>query len=349
MSILVAVAFLSSACNRSGGSGDAAGEVKVYMWSEYIDPAIVEDFERQTGLAVRLSVYERTEDMMAKLRHAGGAEQYDVVIMSDHAVPVMAKAGLIRPLDAGKLPHLVNVADRFKAPPYDPGGKFSVPYQWGTMGILYRKDKLGEIEPSWGVLLAPARVPGTFVLIDSKRDMLAAALKYEGHSVNSKQPAEVGSAADLIARAKAHDRCKGFEAGVEGKNKVVAGEQSLAIVYNGDGVRALAEEPATAFVLPREGSIIWVDAMTITAKAPNADGAHRFIDFILDPAVGAKLSNFTRFASPNTKAIPLINEADRNNPVIYPPEEDIRRMEYLEDLGESARLYDEAWTSIKNR
>lgn len=340
-------AWFSAGCRDSTG---AAGQVNVYLWSEYIDPAIVKDFERETGLRVRRSEYESTQDMMAKLQQAGGAELYDVVIMADHAVREMAEAGLLRPLELDKIPNRVNVAERFANPPYDPRGRYSLPYQWGTVGIMYRPDKIGRIEPSWAALFDPARVAGPFVLLDDMRDLFAAALKFEGHSVNSTDPGQVRSAAELIARAKAHPKCLGFAGGAEGKNKVVSQDAALAIVYNGDALRGISEAPGAAFVIPREGSIIWTDAMTIPAKAPNPDGAHRFINYLLDARVGARLSNYTRFASPNAKALPLINEADRNNPAVYPPQEQLGRMEFLEDLGEAVRrLYDPAWTSVKAR
>lgn len=348
--VCVLFAAAGAACSKSPDSATSrpAGEaLNVYMFSEYIDPAIPAEFERQTGTRVRVSVYEATEEMIAKLQQAGGAEQFDVVVASDHAVPVLVKLGLIQALDAEKVPNRANLSGRFRDPAYDPGNRHSLPYQWGTVGLMYRKDRVRDFEPSWAMVFEPGRSPGPFVLIDSMRDMLAAALKYDGRSVNSRDASEVKSAGERVLRAKKQAACLGFEGGVGGKNKVVSNEAAVAIVYNGDAVRAAEEEPNVAFAVPKEGTVMWVDVMTLSARARHVEAAHRFINYILDPQVGAKLSNFNRYATPNEAALPLIRAEDRSNPAIYPSEELMKKMEYLEDLGGDTRLYDEVWTAVK--
>ncbi|HPD15973.1 MAG TPA: spermidine/putrescine ABC transporter substrate-binding protein [Planctomycetota bacterium] len=343
----LALAALALGCSQAE---KPKPQVTVYMYSEYIDPELPREFEAQTGIRVRLDVYEATEEMMAKLQQAGGASQYDVVVVSDHAIPVLTKLGLLQPLEAAKLPNAKNVSPQFANPPYDPGSKYSLPYQWGTMGLLYRKDKVPQAaELSWSLLLEPAKQPGLFVLIDSMRDMMAVALKMHGASVNSRKPDEVRAASDLILAAKRSTRCLGFEGGVGGKNKVADGTATLAVVYSGDALKACQENDQLAYGVPREGSIIWVDAMTIPVNAPNPDAAHQFINFILDAKVGARLSEFTCYATPNAASLPLLKQEDRENPAIYPPEETLKKLEYLEDLGDDSKLYDEIWTAVKAR
>ena len=327
----------------------AAKKVNVYMWSEYIDPKIPEAFEKETGLKVRIDVYESTEDMQAKLQQAGGDRQYDVVVASDHVIPVLAKLKLIQPLPADKIANKANVAERFQNPSYDPGSKYSLPYQWGTMGLIYRKDKAPQLEASWAAVFDEAKQPGPFVLIDSMRDMMAAALKFQGQSINARKPEQLKAAGELILKAKKSPKMVAFEGGVGGKNKVASGDATLAIVYNGDAIRALDEDKNLEFVVPKEGTLIWVDAMTIPAHAPNLEGACKFINYMLDANVGAQLSNFNRYATPNAKSMPMIEAKDRENPRIYPSEELMKKMEYLEDLGDDTRLYDETWTAIKSR
>jgi len=347
--VLMVAGFAECRRSPSSETRPAVRPLTVYMFSEYIDPAICREFERRTGMPVRIDVYEATEEMMAKLQQGGGAGQYDVVVASDHAVTVLAKLGLLAPLDASKIPNSRHIAQRFRDPPYDPGGRYSRPYQWGTVGLMYRRDRVGTLEPTWGVILEPDRQPGPFVLIDSMRDMLGIALKYQGRSLNSSDPEELRAAGELVLRAKKSPRLLGFEGGVGGKNKVVSGDAAVAIVYNGDAIRAAEEEPNVAFVLPREGSVIWVDAMTIAAGSPHVEAAHAFIDYILEPQVGAQLSNFIRYATPNAAALPEIRPADRENPAIYPPEELMGKLEYIRDLGPATRLYDEVWTAVKSR
>ncbi|MBM4039212.1 MAG: spermidine/putrescine ABC transporter substrate-binding protein [Planctomycetes bacterium] len=346
---LLAAFALACLCLSCSQAEKPKQQVTVYMYSEYIDPDLPKEFEKQTGIAVRLDVYENTEEMTAKLQHAGGVSQYDVVVVSDHQVPVLAKLGLLQPLDAAKLPNAKNVAEQFKSPPYDREGKFSQPYQWGTMGLIYRKDKVQATEFSWALLLDPEKQPGPFVLIDSMRDMMAVAFKTLGVSVNSRKPEDLKAASELILKAKRSAKCLGFEGGVGGKNKVADATAAAAIVYSGDAIKACEEDGHLAYVIPKEGSIIWVDAMTIPAKAPNAEAAHKFINFILDAQVGARLSNFNRYATPNAGSLALIRKEDRDNPAIYPSPDTLKTLEYLEDLGEATKLYDEVWTTIKSR
>ena len=344
---LVLAGLLCSACSESGKAPKP--RVTVYMYSEYIDPELPKEFEQRTGMPVRIDVYESTEEMMARLQHAGGMRQYDVVVVSDHAIPVLARLGLLQPLDAAKIPNARNVAEQFKKPPYDPESKFSLPYQWGTVGLMYRKDRIPALEPTWALLLDPAKQPGPIVLIDSMRDMMGVALKSLGYSLNSRKAEELRAAGQAVLTAKRSAKCLGFEGGVGGRNKVADGSAFLAIAYSGDAIKAIEENKGLGYVLPREGSILWVDAMVIPSQAPNAAGAHQFINFILDRAVGAKLSDFNRYATPNAASLSRIKKEDRENPAIYPSADDIKRLEYIEDVGDATRLYDEVWTAAKAR
>ncbi len=332
----------------------AVEEVVVYMYSEYIDPELVGAFEAQTGMRCRIDVYESSEEMFAKVSQAGGDSQYDVLVVSDVIVPALVKSRLVRELDRSLIPNATNVDRAFTDPPFDPGSKFSLPYQWGTIGLMYRKDKIPvpPEEASWAAVFDTPHQPGAFVLMDSLRDTLGIALRYLGHDMNSTDPAHLRAATDLLLRAKSSALCKGFEGGVGGKNKVLAGEADLAVVYNGDAIRGINEEDkrdTLAFVVPREGSVIWTDVMVITTRAPNAAGGHRFIDFILEAKNGAQLSNFNRYPSPNAASLPMILEEDRVNPEIYPSPQRMSKLAYLHDLGAATRLYDEAWTAVKSR
>ncbi len=347
LAILIACCALLAACGKSasGNAGSAApgtSSVTVFMYSEYIDPALVQKFEKETGLKIVLDTYENTEEMMSKVSSAG--DQYDVVVVSDHAIPVMAARGTFRPLDLQKIPNAKNVSKRFARPPYDPDGKYSLPYQWGTMGLVYRTDKLPGFVPSWAAVLDPARQPGPVVLLDSMRDLMAAALFQRGFSPNSRNAAELKSAGELL-RASRTKKMVGFYGSPDSVGKVLAGDAWVGIAYNGDAVAKL--DPNTDFVVPREGTIIWVDAMTVPAKAPNPAGALKFMDFILRPEVGAQLSNFLEYATPNEASLPLIKPEVRNNARVYPPDSQTAKMVMLEDAREATTLYDQVWTRVK--
>ena len=332
------------------GSISRAAEIKLLTWSDYIDPEIPKQFEQKTGIAVKIDVYEETEAMMAKLQAAGGDSQYDVVVVTDHAIPVLAKLGLIRKLELAKIPNAKNVDKRFVSPPYDPKGEYSLPYQWGTVGIIYRKNLAG-FEPSWKMIFDPDHQPGRVLMLDSMRDTIGAALKLNGSDVNTHKSDDLKKAMQTLLAGKQTPKFMGFDGSPSSAKKVASGEADLAIVYNGDALNATREDKnhACDYVVPDEGSIIWVDTMVVTSHAPNVDGAHRFIDYLLDAKVGAQLSNYINYATPNAAAMPRINEEARSNPRVYPPADQMKRLNYLEDVGDATGVYDEVWTAVKSR
>ena len=329
------------------GKASAAGELRLYIWSEYIDPAIVKDFEKKFGCKVLIDLYESNEEMTAKLI-AGGVSQYDIVVPSGYAVKSMIEQNLLMKIDKSKVPNLKNIDPKFTKLAADPGDAFSVPYQWGTIGIMYRKDKVKNFVPSWKMIFDDKTL-GPFILMDSTREMIGSALIYLGKSLNTTNKDDLLAAAKVLLAAKKDKNFKGFEGGIGGKNQIIAGTAAMAVVYNGDAVRGMADNPNAAFVNPVEGGLIWVDSMGITAKAPNADLAHKFIDYILDPKVGAQLSNFNRYPTPNAASIPMIRPEDLKNPAIYPDARTKAKLQFLDDLGKDNRIYDEVWTMIKSR
>lgn len=321
--------------------------VTAYMYSEYIDPAIPDEFTAATGIKLVIDTYENQDEMLGKLQ-SGALTQYDVLIATDVIVPQMIRLGLVQRLDPALIPNGKNVDGKFRDQAYDKGNAYSWPYQWGTVGVMYRTDVVkGEL--SWAMLLEPAKQPGPFVLMDEMRSTMAMALQFQGKSTNSKNPAEIKAAADLLLKAKKSSKFLGFEGGVGGMNKVLAGEAAMAVVYNGDAVKNLPEDGSCSFAVPKEGSGIWCDVMLLSAKAPNAKGGQTFINYILDPKVGAQLSNFNHYATPNAASKPMIEEKDRTNPAIYPTAEIMAKLEFQEDVGEAVKLYDEAWTAVKSR
>ena len=335
--LVLAVLFLSL------GSLVAEQRLNLFIWSEYIDPQVVADFEKKFDCKVTIDLYEDAESMLAKVQ-GGGASLYDVVVPPDHIVPAMVKLNLLSPLRHEQIPNLKNLDEKFANPPYDRGNKFTAAYQWGTVGILVRKNDKAKVD-SWNILFDSKRELGSFVLIDSMRDMIGAALKYKGYSLNSTDPKQLKEARDLVIDAK--KRALSFDGSVGGKNKVLGKNAAAAIVYSGEGVRAMTEDPGVVYFIPKEGSQIWVDNIAVLAKAPNRDLAEKFVNYILEPEVGAKISNFTSFASPNKASTKFIKPEDLKNPAIYPDESTKAKLEFLTDLGGKSRIYDEVWTQIK--
>ncbi|BBO91516.1 spermidine/putrescine ABC transporter substrate-binding protein [Desulfosarcina ovata] len=342
--LLMAVMVLLSVVAAS------AEEVRIYTWSEYMDEEkMPTDFEARTGIKVRLDIYENNEEMVAKLQ-AGGVSQYDIIVPSDYIMPVLINQNLVQPLDHGQIPNLGNLKPIFRNTTYDPGNKYSVAYQWGTVGLMYRKDKVSaDAVKSWSVLFDAAKQPGAFWLIDSVREMMGIALVYQGKDFNSTNPVDLKAAADLLVATKRTKNCMGFKPGVGGKNDVVAGTAVAAIVYNGDAIQSVSQEPdKLGFVIPKEGSEIWYDSMCIPAKAPNPAAAHKWINWILDPQVGAELSNYNQYATPNAAAEAHITPEDLENSGIYPTPEIMEKLYFTKDLGKQNRIMDEAWTRAKS-
>lgn len=322
----------------------AKNKMNLFIWSEYIDPEIIKDFEKEYDCSVTIDLYEDNESAMAKLQ-GGGSSQYDIVVPSDFIIPAMIGLNLLAPLDHSKIPNMSNLEPKFINPAYDAGNKYSVAYQWGTVGIYARKGEKPN-ERTWGLLFDAAKSPGSFLMMDSIREMIGSALRYQGNSVNTVDKDQLLAARAVLLDAK--KRSLGFEGGVGGKNKVLSRTVNAAVVYNGDAVRGMADDPDTEYFVPDEGGVIWCDNMCIPAQAPNREMSEKFINFILDAKVGARLSNFNQYASPNRAAKEFISSEDLSNSAIYPPEEMMGKLEFIVDVGDSSRLYDEIWTQVKS-
>lgn len=334
----------------SGTAWCANGVLKIFTWSEYMDEEnMPKDFETATGIKVHLDMYESNEEMMAKLQ-AGGLGQYDIIIPSDYIMPSLIHLNLLTPLDHSKIPNLKNLGHKFTSASFDPGNKYSAGWQWGTVGLMYNKTNIKESDvQSWSILFDPAKSPGPFYLVDSVREMMGIALVYLGYDFNSASPKELKEASDLLIKTKKRPDCLGFKGGVGGKNDVISGVAAAAIVYNGDAIQTVSKEPEKyGFIVPKEGSEIWIDSMCIPAKAPNLDAAHKWINWILDPEVGASLSNYNQYATPNDAAIPYLTKEDLKNPGIWPTPEIIETLHFVKDLGNDNKIIDQAWTRVKS-
>ena len=333
------------ALGTAGTTPAEQNQLNVFIWSEYMDPDIITDFEKQFDCKVTIDLYEDNESMMAKLQ-SGGDALYDICVPGNYIIPQLIQQNLLAPLRHENIPNIANLSPSFKSPSYDPGNKHTVAYQWGTVGIYMRKTGDKPIDETWGLLFDAAKQPGPFLLMDSIREMMGCALKYKGYSVNTVDIDQLKAAGAIMADAK--KRSLGLEGGVGGKNKVLARTANAAIVYNGDAIRAIADDPDTTYFVPREGGVIWCDNLAIPAKAPHRDLAEKFINFILDPEVGARLSNFNQYATPNEAAKAHITPEDLANPAIYPPDDMMGKLEFVNDVGDDATLYDEIWTQMKS-
>jgi spermidine/putrescine transport system substrate-binding protein len=290
-------------------------------------------------------LYEDSESMLAKVQN-GGASVYDVLVVTDYIVTALVREKLVAPLRKENIPNLKNLEPGFLNLPFDPGNKYSAAYAWGMVGIYARRNE-PPLNESWGLFFDPKQQPGPIVLIDSIRDLIGAALKYKGHSFNATDPKSLKEARDLLIDAR--QRSVGFATAVGGRTKVLEKGARAAIVYSSDALRGMKEDSETYFFIPKEGSQIYVDNMVVTAQAPHRNLAEKFINFVLEPEISARICNAMMASTPNAAAKKLIDPALLTNLGAYPSEATMKKLEYLEDLGRNTRLYDQVWTSIKAR
>lgn len=321
-------------------------ELRLFVWPEYIDPKIIAEFEAAFDCRIVVDHFDDGNLMIAKLA-SGGSGIYDVVATSNESLPGMLARGLLAPLRYTNIPNAVHLDPRFRGTTNDVGSGHGVPCAWGTTGLYVRKPKGKPLEESWALLFDPAKQPGPIALLDDGRFAIGAALWYQGHSINSVDARELESARDLVINTT--KRSAGFVTSIAGRNRVLAGELGAAIVSSSDGVRGEKEDPETSYFVPREGGAIWFDTLSIPAHAPHRDLAEQFINYILRPEVSARFAKFAHLATPNLAAMEFVDREDRENRGLYPPAEAMLPLEFVVDLGEKIRLYDELWTQIKAR
>jgi spermidine/putrescine transport system substrate-binding protein len=314
-------------------------QVNVYNWDTYIGETTLDDFTEATGIAVRYDLYASNDELFAKLRE--GNPGYDVIFPSNDYVERMIAADLLLPLDQAKIPNVANVDPAFADPAFDPGLRHSMPYFWGTVGLGYRASAASP--KAFADLFEGDTYAGRISLLGSV-ETIRSALKYLGHSLNTKDPAEIAAAADALIGIK--PKIKAF-APDTGQDLLIAGEVDVCLEYNGDILQVVAEDDDLAYVVPEEGSEIWEDNMCIPRGGPNPDNAHAFIDFILDPEVHGAIATEIQYACPNAAALEFIPEADRDNRALYPPREVLERCEVAIYKGEETEsLYSDALTRV---
>ncbi|HUF50371.1 MAG TPA: spermidine/putrescine ABC transporter substrate-binding protein [Longimicrobiales bacterium] len=321
--------------------------LRLFIWPDYIDPALLQEFEHTYGVRVMTDYYDTNEALIAKLM-AGGIGQYDVIVASDYAVEVLESGTLLLPLHHANIPNLRNLEPRFRALPFDSANVYSATYQWGTTGLGVRMDLLRDSAlqlDSWALVFDPAAHPGPIIMLADARETIGAALLYLGYSANTTDSTQLAAAERLLVQQRA--RVLTYAPFASGRDLLASGDAVVAHNYSGDVLTVQQEVPGVRYIIPREGAILWTDNMAVPAQAPARRTAELFINFVLDPQIGARLANFTRYASPNAAALPHIDAALRTDPAIYPDSTLLSRLEVLRDVGPARALYDRIWTRLR--
>lgn len=324
--------------------GFAEEVVNVYNWEDYISQETLDMFTQETGITVNMMNFTTNEDMLVKVRNSPSS--FDVVFPSDYCIERMIAEDLLAPIDFTNMPNMQYIDPNLLKPTYDPTGAYSVPYMWGTVGILYNKTMVQEPVDSWGILF-DTKYKNNVFMIDSIRDCLGVTLKYLGFSMNTRDPLQLNAAKQLLIQQKKDGIVKAYQVD-ETKDKMVAGEAALALVWSGDAQYAIDLNPDLAYVVPKEGSNIWVDGMVIPKAAKNKANAEKFIDFMTRPDIAKLNCEEIWYSSPNTGAIELMGETYQNNLTMNPTQDIIDRCEFFKDIQDVIGIYNTMWLEIKS-
>lgn len=335
-------------------TGEAGGEegertLFFYTWSEYIDPDIYAQFEEETGIKVVEDIFGSNEDLLAKLQ--GGATGYDVIVPSDYMVSIMTELGMLAELDHSRLENIENLDPTFTNPPFDPNMGHCLPYFWGTTGIGFNWNDWDEAPNSWAYIFDPELAKdfsGQISLLDDMREVFGAALIYLGYSAGTTNEAELAEARDLVLSVK--DHLYSFESDTY-EDLMLTGETRLSQGWSGDIFVAQGEDENIDYIIPKEGAVMWVDNLCITADATTdperLEMAYMWLDYLNRPDIAAQNTNWVWYASPNAAAEDGILEEILTYPAIYPDEDTFERLEFLGDVGEATEMYSRMWTEIK--
>lgn len=345
--VVLAIACVANPSNTTNSSVSSptpqTKTLNLYNWTTYIDPEVIKQFEQKFGAKIKYDTFESNESLYAKIK--AGNPGYDIIVPSDYMVKIMVADKLVENLNLANIPNRKNLSLRFQNLTYDPNNQHSIPYQWGTQGIGYNiKATGGEID-SWAAMFDP-KYKRRVAFQDDMRATLGVTLIYKGFSLNSTSKDEINQAKEALIADR--DNILAFHPDT-GQDLLAQGQVDLVAEYSGDIFQLMEKNPDIRYVIPKEGTVFWTDNLVIPKGAPNKELAEQFINFILEPAIGAKNSNFIKYASPNQAALDkgLIDQTILKNPSIYPNPEVFTKLKPLEDVGEATKLYDEAWTEIK--
>ena len=324
-------------------SGGENGKVVVYNWGDYIDPAVNSMFTKETGIKVVYSEYANNEEMYAKVEQGTG--NYDVLFPSDYMIEKMINNDMLQKLDLSKIPNAAKIDAQFKNLPYDPNNEYSIPYMWGTMGIVYNTTMVHEPVDSWDILW-DSKYDDQIFMYDSERDSIMVALKKLSYSMNTRDEAQLEEAKNLLIEQAPLVLAY---VGDEGKNKMINGEAALMLAWAGDAMVMLQENPDLAYAIPKEGSNWFVDGMVIPKNAENVEQAYQYINFLCRPDIAAMNAEYIGYSTPISEARELLPEDIKNSKVAYPDASVLQnpKMEIFNDPSDVISLYSSIWTQVK--
>lgn len=316
---------------------DAQPQLVILNWSEYMDPEVVSEFERKYGVQVR-EIYYASDDARDEIMLETEGHGFDLILINGSKLNSYIKRGWIAPLVLDRIPNRKHIEQRWLHA-YENAAQYGMPYFWGTLGIAYRADLAPDPITSWRQLFEPApALQGKIMMINSSMDLVGMALKALGYSLNSSDPEELAQAERLLLKQKPYVAEYSYPV-LDESSSLVTGEIVAAMVYGGDALNIAEHYSKVKYVLPVEGGNIWVDYFTVAANSENHDLAHRFLDFIHEPKIAARLAEQLYLATPNSSAKLFLSKEHLQDPVIYPGEELLKKSEFYSTVpGHALRI-----------
>ena len=365
MAGLTTASALLSGCGASGNAGasgtDSAasgsadgGELYVYNWGEYIDEDVISQFEDETGITVVYDLFETNEEMYPVIE--AGAVNYDVVCPSDYMIQKMRENDLLAELNFDNIPNIAQIDPAYMemSQAFDPENKYSVPYCWGTVGILYNTrllDELGVPAPTKWADLWDERLSGEILMQDSVRDAFMVALKKDGYSMNSESRDELEQAKQELIDQKPLVQAYVID---QVRDKMIGGEAAVGVIYSGemlyiqDEVASLGLDYDLEYVIPEEGTNLWLDSWVIPKNAKNKENAEKWIDFMCRPEIAKANFEYITYPTPNKGAFELLDEDMQNNKAVFPDIDSLKDSEVYQYLGDDTdAIYNELWKEVK--
>lgn len=341
-------------CSATADSGRKSKQsetqvVNVFNWEDYIDPEALSIFEEETGIHVNYMCFTTNEDMIVQVEANPGA--FDVCFPSDYIIQRMIQKDMLAEINFDNIPNAVQTMDHLLNPDYDPENKYSIPYMWGTVGILYDTTKIPDPDRSWSILW-DTQYQNEVFMMDSIRDSFGVTLKYLGYTVNSTDIPSLFQTRDKLIEQKKLGVVKAYQVD-ETKDKMVAGEGSLAVMWSGDAMYAIDLNEDLDYFVPREGSNVWVDGAVIPKTTKNKENAETFINFLCRPDIAAMNWYYIMYSTPNKGAVEVLeSEYDYDytgNHVVNPSDETLATCEFFQDISEDfLSVYEALWMDLKN-
>lgn len=342
--IVVALILMYTASRLNVSEGYSSGNtLTIYNWGDYIDPDILDQFQKETGITVIYQTFDSNEAMLTKIEQGGTT--FDVAIPSDYAISKMREENLLIPLDHSKLPNLKNIDPKFMNQSFDPDNKYSAPYFWGTVGIVYNPNLAQGIKfDSWDDLWNP-KLGNNVLLTDGAREVMGMSLNSLGYSLNDTNEQHLQQALTKLKTLTPNVKAI---VGDEIKMLLANNEAAAGLVFSGDASEIMSENDQLDFVVPKEGTNLWFDNMVIPKTAANVDAAHKFINFMLDPKIAEQNTEYVGYSTPNAKALKLLPKDISGDERFYPPQELTDKLEVYDNLGKKMLVhYNELFLQFK--